>query len=249
MKEKFRVQSDQYSFPYHYLVDLHSKEFVRNLDWGLDYLTYMGKTIELARRYVRQDLLDVGCGDGYLLYNLGQDPGFPDSARALGIDVDERAIMFARAFSHGVPGVEFKVQDISTFDETFGLISTVETLEHIPDEEIGPFTGHINRLLKPGGVLLVSVPSTVRPVLAKHYRHYDVATLQGHFPGYAILEVHFMTARRNVLYQVVSRLLSARHLNLNFRPVKNVLFALHDRFTGSVSVERGAHIVAALRKP
>lgn len=248
MKDKFKLQSEQYEFPYHYLVDLQSREFVRSLDWGLDYLSYMSKVLDLVKVHVRDSLLDVGCGDGYLLYNLARDSQFDDRITTVGIDVDEKAIKFAQAFSHGLP-VSFRVQDISSFDETFSMITTVETLEHIPDGELESFVVHIDRLLSPGGMLIVSVPSDVRPVLEKHYRHYNLDMLTNYFPGYDLVEVHFMTARRNVLYKVIARLLSDRHLNFNYGVFKRVLFQLHDKLTRDVTSNRGAHIVAALRKP
>lgn len=248
MREKFRIQSEQYRFPYHYLVDLRRREFVKSLDWGLDYLTYMGRALDLVKKYVDRDVLDVGCGDGYLLYNLVLDPSVSEDIRAVGIDLDERAVKFAQAFSHGLD-VEFSVQDITTYTDEFGLVTTVETLEHIPDDHLETFTGHIDRILRPGGVLIVSVPSNVRPVLEKHYRHYDLDMLRSYFPNYEVLEVHYMTARLNLIYQIVARLLSDRHFNLNFRPFNNILLEIHERYTSDVSSDRGAHIVAAFRKP
>lgn len=248
MIDKFAIQSEQYDFPYHYLVDLESREFVRNLDWGLDYLSYMEKVLELTKKYYRSDLLDVGCGDGYLLYNLARDPEVDGLSRAVGIDVDEKAVKFAQAFSHGLP-VTFKVQDITSFKERFSLITTVETLEHIPDDILPSFIGHIDRILGSGGVLIVSVPSKVREVIEKHYRHYDLEMICGYFPSYRLLEQHYVSARKNLLYQIIARLLADRHFNLNFGPFKRVLFGLHDRLTRDVSADRGAHIVAVLQKP
>ena len=248
MNSKFALQSEQYEFPYHYLVDLESREFVRNLDWGLDYLSYMEKVLGLTKKYYRGDVLDVGCGDGYLLYNLARDPDVGTLSRAVGIDVDEKAVKFAQAFSHGLP-LTFKVQDIAAFDERFSLITTVETLEHIPDEVLASFTGHIDRLLDSGGVLIVSVPSNVRKLIEKHYRHYDLDMIRGYFPTYRLLETHYVSARKNILYQIVARLLADRHFNLNFGLFKRVLFALHNRLTRDVSADRGAHIVVALQKP
>lgn len=248
MTDKFKLQSEQYEFPYHYLVDLGSREFVRNLDWGLDYLSYIQKVLDLTRKYLKRDILDVGCGDGYLLYNLTRDPNFDSEVKAVGVDIDERAVKFAQAFSHGLP-VSFRLQDIADYDEHFSLITTVETLEHIPDNMLPTFTAHIDRLLMPGGVLIISVPSNVREVIDKHFRHYDLDTIKAYFPAYRLLEAHFVTARKNILYQLVARLLAGRHFNLNYGIFKRALFALHDRLTREVSSARGAHIVAVLQKP
>ena len=248
MKDKFKLQSEQYEFPYHYLVDLQSRDFGRTLDWGLDYLSYVAKVIDLVQEHVRDSLLDVGCGDGYLLYNLAQDRTFGNQVTAVGIDVDEKAIKFAQAFSHGLP-VSFKVQDVSSFDESFNMITLVETLEHIPDDELGSFLTHIDRLLQSMGTLIISVPSDVRPVLEKHYRHYSLDMLKSYFPGYDVIDVHFVTDRGNVLYKIIARLLSDRRMNFNYGVFKRLLFKMHDRLTRDVTEDRGAHIVAAFRKP
>lgn len=248
MSDKFKLQSSQYEFPYHYLVSLESREFARNLDWGLDYLSYMGRVLDLVRKYLDRELLDVGCGDGYLLYHLARSGAFNNGVKAVGIDVDEKAIKFAQAFSHGLP-VEFLFKDFQEHNAKSGLITAVETLEHIPHEDIESFTSHMDALLRSSGVLIISVPSTVRPVIEKHYRHYNLEMLRAYFPSYELLEVHHITARRNLLYQIVARLLSHKHFNLNFSPFKRVLFRLHDRLTRDVSEDRGAHIVAVFRKP
>lgn len=246
--DKSTLQAEQYEFPYHYLVDLESRTFVKNLDWGLDYLSYIEKVLDLTRKYLDGEILDVGCGDGYLLYNLARSPGFEPGIKAIGVDIDAKAVKFAQAFSHGLP-VEFRVQDIGEYDERFRLITTVETLEHIPNETLEEFTGHIDRLLVDDGVLIVSVPSKVRSVIEKHYRHYDLEMIQSYFPSYQLLEVHYVTARKNVLYQLIARLLADRHFNLNFGVFKRGLFALHDRLMRDVSPRRGAHIVAVFQKP
>ncbi|NBC18391.1 MAG: methyltransferase domain-containing protein [Bacteroidetes bacterium] len=248
MDTKFEIQSDQYQFPYHYLVDLEARTFGRNLDWGLDYYTYMRKVLALAKTYLDDNILDVGCGDGFLLYHLAQDPTFAPDTRALGIDVDEKPIKFAQAFSHELP-VTFRAQDIATLDELFSLVTCVETFEHIPDDLLPSFIEHLDRVLTPGGRLIVSVPSSVRPVIPKHHRHYDRAMLLGYFPDYEVLEEHYVSARNRLLYQVVSTLLANRRINLNTGLLGRALLALHERYTADVTAEEGAHIVVALGKP
>ena len=248
MKNKFDIQSDQYQFPYHYLVDLHTEDFGRTLDWGLDYYTYMRTVLALVKQYLDTDILDVGCGDGFLLYNLAQDPAFDPSIEAVGIDVDEKPIKFAQAFAHDLP-VTFRAQDIATLDDRFSLITCVETFEHIPDDLLPSFIENVDRVLTPGGRLIISVPSKTRPVIPKHYRHYDRAMLLGYFPDYRVLEEHYVSARNRLLYQVVSTLLANRRVNLNFGVFKKALLKLHERFTTDVSAEEGAHIIVVLEKP
>jgi SAM-dependent methyltransferase len=243
------MQAEQYRFPYHYLVDLDRADFVKNLDWGLDYWTYMRKALALTKKYLSTEVLDVGCGDGYLLNHLMRNPDVGPEVRALGLDVDEKPIKFAQAFGHDVPGLTFRVQDIASFDGAWPLVTCIETLEHISDELLPSFTRHLDRLVRPGGVLLVSVPSVVRPVIPKHHRHYTLDMLRAYVPTYQLLEVHYVSARRRLLYQVVAKLLANRHVNLNVPPFRQLLLALHDRYTSDVGPDEGAHIVAAFQKP
>lgn len=248
MREKFKIQSDQYQFPYHYLVDPRTQDFGKHLAWGLDYYTYMNKVISLVKRYATTDLLDVGCGDGFMLYHLAQDPEFDGEIRAVGVDVDEKPIKFAQAFAHGLPNVSFHARDIATYEEKFRLITVVETFEHIPGDRLDGFIANIDRLLHDGGHLIVSVPSKVRPVIEKHYRHYDLDMLRGYFPDYDVRETHYVSDRNSLLYQVISLLLCSRHVNLNFGSFKKGLLALHERFTSETTADRGAHIVTVFQK-
>lgn len=247
--EKRKLQADQYQFPYHYLIDLEEQTFGRSLGWGLDYLTYMRKVAALSAAHLDGDMLDVGCGDGALLCHLARQGVLGPETSAVGIDIDEKPVKFAQAFAHDFPNVSFRVEDIADYDRAFGLVTSVETFEHIPDDHIGPFTSHIDRLLQPGGTLVVSVPSKARPVLEKHHRHYDLGMLRSYFPAYDVREVHYMTDRSHPVYHLVSTLLCYRHLSLNFGGVGRALLKLHERFSSETTAERGAHIVAVFRKP
>lgn len=247
--DKFKIQSDQYAFPYHYLVDIDAQEFGRSLGWGLDYYTYMKKVIALAKTYARATLLDVGCGAGYMLTHLMRDPDVHTRVRAVGVDLDEKPVKFAQAFGHGLPNLSFRCQDIGTLDGAFDLITAIETFEHIPDDVLPGFVGHIDRLLEPGGHLLISVPSAVRPVIDKHYRHYTLDMLRGYFPTYTLREDHYLTARLSPLYHALSFLLAGQRFNVNFGPFKRGLLKLHEWFTAEVSAERGGHVVAVFQKP
>lgn len=249
MHARQRIQSEQYVFPYHHIVDLEAASFTRTLDFGLDYYTYMGRVLELVRRYVSDHVLDIGCGDGFLLCQVGADPELAARVTGVGLDLDERAIAFARAFSHGMKGIRFEARDVASYEGVSSLITLVETLEHIPDEAMPEFLRNVDRLLEPGGSLIVSVPSKVRPLLPKHHRHYDLGLLLSHFPKYRLLEVSYLSARNSLLFQLVARLLT-RHRGLFRRTrVREALLRLHERFTSDVTPEQGAHLVAVMRKP
>lgn len=248
MSEKFDIQSGQYQFPYHYIVDLENARFTRTLDWGMDYYSYMKHAIELVKKYADDEVLDIGCGDGFLLNHLMLDEEVNPKVKAVGIDVDEKPIKFAQAFAHGLPNLEFKLQDIQTHEQQSKLISVIETFEHIPDDFLPTFISHIDRLLKKDGILIISVPSTAFPLVEKHYRHYTLKMLQDYFPKYTLREQYFMVYKTNISYGFIKFLLTNQRINLNFGLTKKILFWLHNRFFNFVKEGQGSHIQVVLQK-
>jgi hypothetical protein len=74
--DKFQIQNDEYIFPYHYLTSLDNSvpTIYKRLSWGYEYITY----IDFVRTYIEQkiqpsSLLDIECGDGYLINSLTYD--------------------------------------------------------------------------------------------------------------------------------------------------------------------------------
>jgi SAM-dependent methyltransferase len=113
-------------------------------------------------------ILDVGCGTGTLLKY------FSRYGVAQGVDMDEDAI----AFCH-MRGAH-RVQKVGPLplpfdDNTFDLITILDVLEHIDDDE-GTLR-ELYRILRPGGMLMVSVPAYQflwgpQDEISKHKRRY-----------------------------------------------------------------------------
>ena len=248
MNERFAIQSAQYQFPYHYLVNIQQQEFSKSLGWGLDYYTYMKKAMQLVKKYAENDILDIGCGDGFLLNNLMREPEMQEF-EAVGIDIDEKPIKFAQAFATDLPNTTFLSDDIFQYDRQFQLISCVETLEHIPDDIISPFVQRIAELLLPGGTLIVSVPSVNTPLNKKHFRHYDAPLLKSYFPDFQVIEEHFVSKKNTRLYKGIQFLLCNRRLNLNFSPFRNVLLGIHQNSMVDGSPTNCGHVMMVFKKP
>ncbi len=94
---------------------------------------------------------DVGCGPGRItahLCELGVD--------AFGIDLSPGMIEVARR-DH--PGLRFEVGSMTDLDladaSVAGLVAWY-SLIHVPDDEIGTVFTHFQRVLRPGGPLLLS---------------------------------------------------------------------------------------------
>jgi SAM-dependent methyltransferase len=107
---------------------------------------------QVLPRYFRagERAIDLGAGSGALALRL-RDAGW----NVLSADVNQEA------HQAGVPfvQVDFNQQDFaSTLDPgSFGLVTSVEVIEHV-ESPIG-FLRNIRRLLKPGGVAVLTTPN------------------------------------------------------------------------------------------
>ncbi len=95
-------------------------------------------------------LLDVGCGGGVAM-KLMHDWGW----QVEGVDFDTGAIQNAR--SKGLTVHQGSVADLALPDGSFDAITMSHIIEHVHDP-IG-FLKHANRLLKPGGRVVLATPN------------------------------------------------------------------------------------------
>lgn len=106
------------------------------------------------RRY--SNVLDVGCGLGPFTRELS-----PHAGRVLGVDLSEAAVIQARDGSRANPNVWFEqrdIQQIGEIQETFDLITVLDVLYYLPnlsDEVLKSVAGQLEKLLAPGGLLLL----------------------------------------------------------------------------------------------
>jgi 2-polyprenyl-3-methyl-5-hydroxy-6-metoxy-1,4-benzoquinol methylase len=188
-----RRQQDQYSYPYHHIPFIDERgegRRIRVLKWGFEYLLYMDRLMDEIRALRPSSVLDVGCGDGYLLGHLGEEVGL-----RVGVDINERALSFAKAF---FPAVEYRNCDVADVSESFDVVSAVEVLEHIPDEGVRAFLQAIFARVKLDGSLFISVPTTNEPLNSKHFRHYDLPLLKEQI---ADAELNLSVVRSNFYYK------------------------------------------------
>ena len=93
-------------------------------------------------------LLEVGCSRGYLTRLVQQ--AAPDT---VGIDLNAAAI--ARGVTNGLSVMD--VRRLHFEDESFDKIFSFHCIEHVPDLETA--LGEMDRVLKPGGSLLLAYPA------------------------------------------------------------------------------------------
>ncbi len=116
---------------------------------------HLARYLFASRRVRGMVVADVACGTGYGSRALA-DGG---AARVLAFDADHGAVDYARA-RYASDSVEFGVADARALpleDATLDAFVSFETIEHLPDPE--RFVDEIARVLKPGGVLILSTPN------------------------------------------------------------------------------------------
>jgi 2-polyprenyl-3-methyl-5-hydroxy-6-metoxy-1,4-benzoquinol methylase len=144
--------------------------------------------------------LDIACGTGYGSAILA-DAG---AAMVVGIDASGEAVCAAqRQFSR--PGLWWFQADgtrLPLADESFDVISTFETLEHIPANE--RFVAELARVTRPRGRLILSTPNLLvtrhYPRNPYHVREFEpdelVDLLRGYYRRVDLLGQHLILSYR-----------------------------------------------------
>lgn len=101
-------------------------------------------------------ILDAACGEGYGSYLMSQT-----ALRVTGLDIDSQSISHASE-KYGNENVKFFVSTIDQMpfeDNTFDVVVSFETLEHVNFETQMLFMSEIKRVLKRDGILILSTPN------------------------------------------------------------------------------------------
>jgi len=117
-------------------------------------------------------VLDYGCGSGQFLQLVGDRIG-----EGIGIDLDVRLVEKA-ASDNRFANVRYMQADaiakLPFVDGRFNVIVAFGVLEHVGPEQ--PYLREFHRLLRPGGSLVIAVPS-MGP-----FRAFDIGNIKYNFP-------------------------------------------------------------------
>jgi len=122
------------------------------------------------------DILDIGCGTGKLMEELSR------YGNVYGIDTSGKALNYCK--KRGLVNVykcELGKQKLPFKSDKFSIVTCLDVIEHIEDEN--DVLLEINRVLKPGGHLVITVPAyqflfSYWDQLLHHKRRYTTRNLK-----------------------------------------------------------------------
>lgn len=135
-----------------------------------------------------KEILDLGCGTGFFSLALKQR-----GAYLFCVDTSKEALAIAR--NKGLENIFFTAAPVLPFEENkFDAVIVLDVLEHIEDDKSA--SREIFRVLKPGGIAVVTVPAFQalygpQDKRIGHFRRYTKATLKALFTNFEISRVTF----------------------------------------------------------
>lgn len=202
-------------------------------------------------------VLDIGCGPGINVEMLRKL-----SDRVQGLDNAEDAIRLVEKHDSHFPisKGEFPFWES---DSHYDLITALDVLEHVEDDERG--LRKIEELLLPGGVAVITVPAfgflwTKHDERLHHYRRYTVGELRGKVRASTSLRVdkisyfNFFLFLPILLFRWFKRIVHSDHVSDFFIPPKFMnaglakIFSLETLLVPFVALPFGVSIICILKK-
>lgn len=146
----------EHFYPDDYICFIHANDQAQEpgrLDALFDERTNGPRLRKISRYFGerRIDLLDVGCGDGYLIKHLKRKTDW----RLRGLEPNE--VMAAHLRRMGIAVDCGLLEDMRYQDASFDVVTLTHVLEHT--ENPLSMLIEISRILRPGGMLMVEVPN------------------------------------------------------------------------------------------
>jgi len=174
-------------------------------------------------------LIDIGCGDGRLTREIGLS--FP-LIESKGVDYSQRAVNLATAMNEDIPGLSFERMDITevNFPKKYDVAILMEVFEHIPIGETQSFLSGVHRTIKPGGMLLLTVPHSNKALEYKHFQHFTIQCLTNELSScFHIAEV-ILFEKRGFRRRLLDFVLCNRLFVLNSKTLLEICYLLHQKY-------------------
>lgn len=122
-----------------------------------EYISQMHlKRYEFAIPFIKgKDVIDIACGEGY-----GSNKMSEFSKTILGIDIDSEVINYAKD-RYKKNNIRFYVGSVEMINEpnqSVDVVISFETIEHVGRKIQKKFLKEVIRVLRPGGLFIVSTP-------------------------------------------------------------------------------------------
>ncbi|MCZ6771992.1 MAG: methyltransferase domain-containing protein [Proteobacteria bacterium] len=176
--------------------------------------------IDALRRYVHEKVdttLEVGPGYGIYLPVLAQL-----SANVMATDIEDAYLNYAAGLRSVHPNISLQIDDITDSnlrDGSFDVILCTEVIEHI--QESAAALREMHRLLKPGGVVVLSTPQRYSPL--------ELAAKIAFVPG--IINIVRLVYREPILESGHINLMTERQITAQLEAAG---FRIRERFKSGV---------------
>jgi SAM-dependent methyltransferase len=123
-------------------------EDLQKFDW---YYTDDKEEFNIAQKYIKENdvILEIGCGKGAFAKKI-------NAKKYIGLEFNQKAI--TQATTNGIKVIQKSIQDhAKDHAMSYDIVCSFQVLEHVAD--INSFIESSIKCLKPGGLLIYSVPS------------------------------------------------------------------------------------------
>jgi SAM-dependent methyltransferase len=205
-----------------------------------------------------KEILDIGCGCGYTIVELRKH-----YHNVHGLDSHVRAIEYCRERDITVIKGDFP-NDLPPDLKSYDVILMLDVLEHI--DEDAQALARAQELLKPGGIIIVTVPAYMflwapRDTFHHHKRRYTRKGMHDLFRGLPLEKVvlgyyDFFLAPLIMVSRLLSRFRNRENdtgeIHMLPGPINTLLekiFSAERHLLGSVPLPFGISVIALYRKP
>jgi len=180
--------------------------------------------ITLLKKYCSAmgSFMEIGCGTGFVLSGISQT--FPES-HLTGSEIYSNGLEYAANRVQGAQFIQMDARHIP-FESHFDAIGAFDVLEHIEQDEL--VISQLSKALKPGGILLVTVPQhpdlwSLQDEMACHVRRYTATELKQKVKdaGFEIVDMgSFVSLLLPVMWW--SRLMGKKVKKEEYNPMKEL---------------------------
>jgi len=156
--------------------------------------------VNLLNPQKREKILDAGCGNGIYANSIAYLFG----SEIIGVDLNEEHLNRARAAQKSLrSSAEFKKNSLTNLGlktASFDKIISMEVLEHIKDDRKA--LSELSRVLKKGGLLVLSVPKKKEKLSEKELEEYKNPKYLGHVrSGYSEGEIRKLAKEKGFILE------------------------------------------------